>query len=180
MDEVHHLDEIAELLGDPNYEIRWKPGADIKISPIDANAELQRIKEEHGDVYDEVIVEEAGSPTSPLHSEFEWDDPTAAHEYRRTQARQLMRSLVIVYKHPDTKEPRTVRAWEHVRTDTRKRGACNYVPIQEIMKDRPARESFMETAYRELEAWLDRWEDLEAISDLASGVGRLLSRVRRS
>jgi hypothetical protein len=39
---------------------------------------------------DEAVLAEAADPGSPLHGEFEWDDSTAAQEYRRSQAQRLI------------------------------------------------------------------------------------------
>lgn len=42
------------------------------------------------------VVEAAKSPSSPLHSRFEWDNTKAGHEYRLAQARKLIRVFEIV------------------------------------------------------------------------------------
>ena len=48
------------------------------------------------------VVDRARAETSPLHPIFTWDDTAAAEEYRRWEARELIRQVVIV--HPETKE----------------------------------------------------------------------------
>jgi hypothetical protein len=51
----------------------------------------------------EVVVSLASNPNNPLHSMFNWDDPSAAHSYRLWQARQLISSyrvVVIINKKP--------------------------------------------------------------------------------
>jgi len=56
-----------------------------------AAAELARIQAEHGNLTPEMILEEARSEASPLHSLFEWDDQVAGEKYRLGQARVLVR-----------------------------------------------------------------------------------------
>lgn len=56
-------------------------------------AELQRIAGPDG-LRASVVVQKARSTKSPLHSEFEWDDKKAGHEFRLVQARRLIRIAV--------------------------------------------------------------------------------------
>lgn len=48
------------------------------------------------DYRQEIILADAMSPDSPIHSCFEWDDLKASRNYRLDQARKLMRSYEIV------------------------------------------------------------------------------------
>lgn len=58
--------------------------------------ELERIRCENDDqLRPDDVVYEADDEQSPLHPHFEWDDGIAAHEYRKSTARRLMRSVVI-------------------------------------------------------------------------------------
>lgn len=41
----------------------------------------------------QAVVDDARDPASPLHERFEWDDSTAAHQYRLSQARELIRTV---------------------------------------------------------------------------------------
>ena len=49
------------------------------------------------------IVEEARDPASPLHDEFEWDDDSAAEQYRMAQAGALVRRLKLTVIREDAK-----------------------------------------------------------------------------
>lgn len=42
------------------------------------------------------VVEAARDKHNPLHSEFDWDDASAAHQHRLDRARQLIRSVAYV------------------------------------------------------------------------------------
>lgn len=67
------------------------------MNEIDKNREkvraevLTRILERDGCVRVSVLLEESRDPSSPLHNEFEWDDSKAAEEYRKNQARRIIR-----------------------------------------------------------------------------------------
>ena len=54
------------------------------------------------------VLSEASNPKSPLHDQFTWDDTAAAHQWRLSQARELIRSVRIEFK-VDSRNVSTVR-----------------------------------------------------------------------
>lgn len=56
----------------------------------------------------DAVLQDAKSTKSPLHDEFDWDDSTAAHQWRLMQARELVRSVRIEFQ-TDTRIVSTVR-----------------------------------------------------------------------
>jgi hypothetical protein len=56
---------------------------------------LRTLEDGEGRLEPERVVEEARDPKSPLHPFFEWDDTSAAHAHRLSQARGLIRRLKI-------------------------------------------------------------------------------------
>lgn len=77
---------------------------------------LATIHENQGRLTAPDVVDTARSEESLLHPYFEWDDSAAANEYRLTQARHLIRSVVVVQSLPSPKcsDPVTVRAFIQV------------------------------------------------------------------
>jgi hypothetical protein len=62
-----------------------------------AMAELNAlVKANGGRITPEALVQAASNKKSALHDFFEWDDATAAHQYRLEQARRMIRSCRIV------------------------------------------------------------------------------------
>lgn len=57
--------------------------------------ELERIYERDGFLKPSLIVEEARAENSPLHPYFEWDDSKAGENYRRDQARKLIKEIKV-------------------------------------------------------------------------------------
>src|SRR5690606_1315589 len=75
------------------------------INGVDAQTagkELERIREANdGRLRPEDVVVSAQKQDSPLHAIFTWDDSKAANEYRLSQARRLIRLVVIERKDMD-------------------------------------------------------------------------------
>jgi hypothetical protein len=62
-----------------------------------AGEELERIRVLHGGkLKPDDILKSARATNSPIHGVFTWDDKRAAHQYRLSEARQLVRALVTV------------------------------------------------------------------------------------
>lgn len=94
--------------------------------------ELQAIYDQQGEMTPEVVVTEATPKTHPLHGHFEWNDKVAGHQYRLVQARELIRSVKIVYREgTETEDPQKVRAWQAVRTPN----GHAYRPTHEVLED---------------------------------------------
>lgn len=71
--------------------------ANLKMRRLRAevNDELARLNRAHDGLRPSEVVASAQPEASPLHNSFEWDDIAAGHEYRLSQARQLIRVSVI-------------------------------------------------------------------------------------
>lgn len=76
------------------------------------------------------VVEDARSPSSPLHDQFDWNDAEAAAKWRISQARELIRSVKVVIN-VETKEISTVR---YVRDPTAGQEQ-GYVEVAKIRTD---------------------------------------------
>lgn len=58
-------------------------------------AEVQRIYDERGEVRATEVERRARRKSSPLHPCFNWDDTSAAYEFRLMQARTLIRTVKV-------------------------------------------------------------------------------------
>lgn len=65
------------------------------MSTAAVEQELERLRGPDGILRLEDVVAAAADESSPLHSHFEWDNTKAAHRYRLSQARALIRSVQI-------------------------------------------------------------------------------------
>jgi hypothetical protein len=98
---------------------------------VSVDAELTRIWERHGKVTAELVVAEATPEGSVLHDRFEWDDRAAGHAWRLVQARELIRSVKVVFVSPDG--PREVRRFVSVRVGPEP--DAGYQPVERVLAD---------------------------------------------
>lgn len=137
---------------------RWKPGVVTRVDAQAAGEELERIRVRHnGRLDQENLLQEAEKKASPLHDHFEWNDRTAAHQYRLEQAGYLIRSIEVIIppKRPD-EEPSAVRAFVNVVRDEDR----SYTSVSHAMADPDLRAQVIAQAWKELEAWRQRHAEL--------------------
>lgn len=96
----------------PDYEFR--NGSRVK-GGVDAQTvgdELERIRDKHDGITPQCVVDESAPAEAALHECFTWDDAEAANEFRKVEARSIVRSVRVIY--PDKpSEP----AFVHVRKE---------------------------------------------------------------
>jgi len=90
-------------------------------------AALRRL-ETDGRLTPDAVVDAARPINSPLHSFFEWDDTAAAHEWRREQARELIRSVTVEV----TTDDREIMSVCYVRDPRKEPGEQGYVTVQAL------------------------------------------------
>jgi hypothetical protein len=120
--------------------------------------QLQAIYTEHGKLTPAIVLDAARAADHPLHDRFEWDDEVASEKWRKHQARELIRSVRIVYKEPtDTDPGKSIRAFHAVRgTDDE----SVYEPAEAIAEDPLKRAMLLRDAEREWKTLLRRYKDL--------------------
>ena len=80
-----------------NPKFVFKQGARVKGN-VDAQTigeSLSQIEQEEGGVTAEAVVDAARPEEAPLHPCFTWDDSVAAEEYRKGEARNLVRVVQV-------------------------------------------------------------------------------------
>ena len=142
----------------------WKEGSQFKVDVEVAYREVERIRAKNGgNATAEAVVDAAKSKGNPLHGEFEWDDPTAAHEYRMTQARSLLRSIQVIREDMPN---RPHRVYEVVRVPSTQPNKSRkaYQSIDDILQDADARAELLARALRELVGWQKRYRALQELA----------------
>jgi hypothetical protein len=123
---------------------------------------LTEIRDRHGELTTQAVVDTARPPEHPLHARFEWDDAVAGEAYRRQQAGELIRSVRIRYI--EEPEPREVNVFHVVkRPDS---GRQSYVPVEEIAADPVATALVLSEMRREWQAFERRYRHLAEFSEL--------------
>ena len=59
---------------------------------------IRALAEKHGGITAEIVLQAAAKKSSPLHSHFNWDDSSAARQYRLVQAGELIRRIKVQYE----------------------------------------------------------------------------------
>src|SRR5688572_9755653 len=77
----------------------FRPGSRVTgIKPQVVGDWLEEIRRKHGRLTTEVILQESNDEECPVYDYFHWDDNDAmAREYRLILARQLVRSVQVVF-----------------------------------------------------------------------------------
>ena len=117
---------------------------------------LQELRDKNNGLTASIVIEEAKHKTSVLHGAFDWNDTSAAHQWRLHSARHLMRSVEIV----STKEEggtRSLPAFVFVKTDDGPR----YETLAVVQSDDELRKQVLERAEKEFDQWAKRYEEYE-------------------
>jgi len=158
---------------------RWANGFRSKgVKPDVAWAEIERIRGGRRIVAAQV-VEAARHASSPLHPLFEWDDTKAAHEFRLTQARSLLRCIEVEIVREDDSAERT-RAFLTVdpeEGDEAARGV--YVPMTEALHNPITREQVFRGALAELKGWQKRYARYRALAPVVREVEAVVRKHAR-
>jgi len=144
----------------------WRNGARTAGVNADvAGLELERIRAQHGgQLSPPDVVHESRPAHAPLHPVFEWDDSTAAEQWRLTQARNIIRSVRVVTDGDDV-ESHTTPKYVSVRLDAEQYYQDASVAVQNVDE--------WDSAVRELELRLSALN--RALDDLRRIAGQSTS-----
>lgn len=123
----------------------WKRGSRISGNAQKVGEELEAI--EYKDAAS--VVKAARKSKGELHKCFEWDDTKAGEEYRKEQARLVLRMIVTpINRETDTDvESVSMRAFESVRfagPDGEAEKTMTYIPTREALSDPDLRMQLMD------------------------------------
>ena len=130
------------------------------LSADDAAAELERIREKHGILRPELVVEESRDASALLHRCFQWDDKAAAESYRREQARKLIDSIQVVIVNSDIRC--SVRAFVNVRPAEDERRS--YTPLAEAIHNEKMYADLLAQAKEEMSAFVTKYSQISELN----------------
>ncbi len=115
----------------------------------DVGDELARINDKHGELTPSQIVKESRPAKALLHDVFEWDDQTAAEEYRIHQARLVINCVTVVDENlPDT---RPVQAFVSITVmNEDEENERRYIPAQQVTSNPKLLEQHLDHLKRRL------------------------------
>ena len=124
-------------------------------------------KQNNGMLRPSDVVEAASDPKHPLHDSFEWDDGLAAIQHRLSQARRMIRYVIIVI-YPDA-EP--FRAYVALTTD--QETGAGYRPVAECIENEKLRQQMLDDALKEMQRFERHYGLLVELVGLFSEVKRI-------
>lgn len=128
---------------------------------------LTALRDEHGMIVPELVVEAARDESSPLHSQFTWDDTEAAQAWRIHQARVLLRVCVKLLPHHS--EP--VRAFVHLSKEN------GYRETQTVLANADRRAHLLEDAMRDMRVFRDKYRHLQELAGVFAAMEQVTQAV---
>lgn len=147
------------------FSYRYKFDGMHKVSAEIAGKICQELSETDGGLTPQKLVDISRDANHPLHKEFEWDDAVAAEAYRITQAKQLIRDIMII-KDEDTKKDRgfvITPGGNHV-----------YVPLNDALNNEEWKNNLLNAAKRDMIAFIAKYRRLRELSDVIEPMTSLL------
>lgn len=138
---------------------KWKQGFDFMFNGADAQKVAEEISAIGEAPTTQQIVDAGRNPDSELHKCFEWDNDVAAEKYRLTQARYIVRNLVIEESEIPTERP-------EIRFFYKPKGATGYRETRKIVRDEDEYRNLLERAYSELRAFKAKYSMLTELNEI--------------
>lgn len=139
--------------------VSWKFDK-FKSDAQSAYAEISALQE----ITPENVVELARNDKSAIHNDFEWNDTIAGEKYRRIQAAEMIRMLVIT---PVEKDNEPTRVFE---ITTKKN---TYEPVQMIVRKPDEYQSLLKRALSELREFEKRYRRLSELEAVFAEINAL-------
>jgi hypothetical protein len=114
--------------------------------------EMERLESSGLKVTPENLLQSARRKASPIHHLFEWDDKSAATQWRVTQARMFIRSVVVIVA--NVRKP--VRAVFSIKTN----GDREYLPRREVKSNARWRDQMSQQLFQRVVSATDEAEGL--------------------
>jgi len=155
-------------------EYAWRNGARLqKGAHVPAQTVGERLEWLRGDgggeLTPETVVADARDPASPLHPLFEWNETEAAHQYRLSQARSIIRAVVVRYRATPEGGPRSIVAFVNVKEGDRR----YYTATAVAMSDPERRGIVLRQAWEDFQALRRRYADLAEFATLFAALDEI-------
>jgi len=136
-------------------QYEWVEGSQFSSKQYDPNVVASYLVEHHIDTA-EKFVTDAEKRSSPLHSFIDWNDTTAAQEYRFVQARKVIRSLRVIYTKPNGKNY-SVKAFTHLPSQHA------YMHVVRLKSSSVLRDEAIKEALLDVQAFVRRFEQYKEL-----------------
>lgn len=144
-------------------EYAWKNSVHtFNIAKADAQKVGEEIEKSNFNV--DEMLDYAKNEDSELHKLFEWNNDIAAEKYRRLQAREIIRSIVIKgTENTDT----PIRSFQITTKPN------TYAPVHTFLTNKNEYESLLSRAISELKAIENRYKQLSELEEVFMAIDSL-------
>lgn len=136
----------------------------MKLFKADANRVYEDLEKIQEKTPQNIVDYAADHPESELHKCFTWDDTKAANEWRKYEARQVVR--LLVFKDESEGEPTKVRVLQ--KTDEA------YKPVTQIVRNEDEYKELLKRAKAELASFRERYKTLVELETVLEAIEALL------
>lgn len=139
---------------------QWKSGARIKGDAQIAGEMCNRLESE-GRLNAQTLVDVNRPEDAPLHNSFEWNDSIAGEEWRKHQARLIIRSLIVT---PENKSVET-RAFFKLSSVQ-----SNYDSIHTIIQNEDKNVQLLRDAENKLKAFQAKYREIKKLESVVQAI----------
>lgn len=153
---------------------KWKTGTRYTPSLAQKAGEVCSSLASEGALTPSNLVDVSRPEEAPLHKLFEWNDLVAAEEYRKSQARHMIRSIEVVNeKNPDDRKP----VFYHIQIEKEE---PKYETLSAIVQDVDKLTALLRDARRDMETFTSKYRSLEALSDVNEAMYKALEETEEA
>ena len=156
--------------------INWKQNVPTKgIDAERAYSALEAIRRRNGGLTDDAIVEASRPKNHALHKWFEWDNEAAAIEYRRDQARLLMRAIEVTYEEAPEIKTRVYEIQHKTRPGAEQRTV--YTTTEEVLSNPESRDRLIASAIAEAMRFRRRFGKLHELDRIIAAIDEAIVKL---
>lgn len=146
---------------------QWKSGSRIKADAQKSGELFERLSNTEEGLTARTLLDANRPKNAPLHNEYEWNDETAADNWRLHQSRHFINSIAVIATTSENVET-TVRAF-HITTEESK-----YEPITAIIKEPDKYAALLSSAKAELTAFRNKYNTLKELTPIFKAITEVM------
>ena len=155
----------------------WKFENKYKANAEEAYAEIKSLEV----ITPQNVVDLARNEDSVIHNDFEWDDSIAGEKFRCIQAKDMIRSFILVKEEPKTNpddknivyEIPELYPVEHLRALHTTSKPHEYAPVEYFVENQDEYRILLNRAIAELEAFKRKYSMIAELEDVFNAINNL-------
>ena len=155
----------------------WKFENKYKANAEEAYAEIKSLEV----ITPQNVVDLARNEDSVIHNDFEWDDSIAGEKFRCIQAKDMIRSFILVKEEPKTNPDNKNIVYEieelypvaHLRALHTTSKPHEYAPVEYFVENQDEYRILLNRAIAELEAFKRKYSMIAELEDVFNAINNL-------